>query len=56
MSDMAGINGLGEKSLADLEVVAADLREQLARSPQHSRAELADVEWELEKRNWRKQG
>jgi len=52
---MAGMNSLDEKSVTDLEVLAADLRQQMARDPQHSSAELADVEWELEKRNWRKQ-
>lgn len=52
---MASRNGLDEKHLADLEVLAADLRQQMARDPQHSPAELADVEWELEKRNWRSQ-
>jgi len=52
---MAGVNGLGETSLAELEVLAADLREQVARDPQHPSIELKDVEWEIEKRNWRKQ-
>ena len=49
------MNGWDEKSVAELEVRAADLRRQVARDPQHSPAELADVEWEIEKRNWRNQ-
>jgi hypothetical protein len=48
------MNRLDEKSLADLEVVAADLRQRIARNPQHPSVELLDVEWEIEKRNWRK--
>lgn len=51
---MSGLTGLDEKNLADLEALARDLREQLARNPQHPRIELQDVEWEIEKRSWRK--
>lgn len=50
--------GLAEKSAAELEALAADLRGRLARDPQHSPVEqidLADVEWEIEKRRWRKE-
>ncbi len=46
--------GLAEKSLAELESLAQELRAMIALDPQHSRADLGDVEWELEKRNWRK--
>ncbi len=49
------MNGWDDKSVAEMEVRAADLRQQMARDPQHPPVELADVEWELEKRNWRKQ-
>ncbi len=49
------MNGWDEKSVADLEVRAADLRRQIELDPQRSPAELADVEWEIQKRNWRKQ-
>jgi len=48
------MNGLDKKSLADLEVLAADLRERVAPDPQRPSVELLDVEWEIEKRNWRK--
>lgn len=41
-----------EKSLAELKALAAALHEQLARNPQHSRVELQDLEWEIEKRGW----
>jgi hypothetical protein len=51
---MAGVSGSSETTLAELEVRAADLREQVARDPQHPSVELKDVEWEIEKRNWRK--
>jgi hypothetical protein len=47
--------GLAEKGLAELEALAADFRKQIALDPQHSRAELGDIEWELEKRRWRKE-
>lgn len=49
------MNGWSEAPLAELKVRAADLREQVARDPQHSSVELKDVEWEIEKRNWRNQ-
>ena len=48
------MNGLDEGSLAELEVLATDLREQAAQDPQRTSVELKDVEWEIEKRNWRK--
>ena len=48
------MNGLDEKSLADLEVLATDLRERIAPNSQRPSVELLDVEWEIEKRNWRK--
>ena len=51
---MAALTRLDEKSLADLEELARELRAQLAQNPQHPRAELQDVEWEIEKRSWRK--
>lgn len=47
--------GLAEKGLAELEAMAADFREQMALDPQHSRAELGDIEWEMEKRRWRRE-
>jgi hypothetical protein len=53
----AGMTGLDEKSLAELEAMSADFREQIERDPQHSRVEqvqLEDVEWEIEKRRWRR--
>lgn len=48
------MNHLDEKSLADLEVLATDLRQRIARNPQHPIVELEDVEWEIEKQSWRK--
>jgi hypothetical protein len=48
------MNGLAEKNLAELESLAHELREMISRDPQRSRAELGDVEWEIEKRLWRK--
>jgi hypothetical protein len=51
------VTGLDTKSATELEALASDFRERIARDPDHSakeRVELADVEWELEKRNWRK--
>lgn len=48
------MNGLGETSLAELEVLATGLREQAEQDPAHSSSELKDVEWEIEKRTWRK--
>lgn len=47
--------GLAEKALAELEAMAADFREQMALDPQHSPAELGDIEWEMEKRRWRRE-
>jgi hypothetical protein len=47
--------GLAEKGLAELEALAADFRKQIVLEPQHSRAELGDIEWEIEKRRWRKE-
>ncbi|MBV9608065.1 MAG: hypothetical protein JO187_00785 [Acidobacteria bacterium] len=51
------MTGLGDKSVAELETLAADLRAELAlqvpRSPVQQIA-LEDVEWEIEKRRWRK--
>jgi hypothetical protein len=46
--------GMAEKTLAELESLAQDLRVMISRDPQHSRAGLEDVEWEIEKRRWRK--
>jgi hypothetical protein len=51
------MTGLGDKSVAELEVLAADLRAELARQVQRSPVEqiaLEDIQWELEKRRWRK--
>ena len=48
------MNHLDEKSLADLEVLAADLRQRVAGNPQQPSVELEDVEWEIEKQSWRK--
>jgi hypothetical protein len=45
--------GLAEKSLAELESLAQELREIIARDPQHSRADLGEVEWEIDKKHWR---
>jgi len=45
--------GLAEKSVAELESLAQELRAMIALDPQQSRADLGDVEWELEKRKWR---
>jgi len=46
--------GLAEKTLPELESLAEGLREVISRDSQHPRADLEDVEWELEKRRWRK--
>jgi hypothetical protein len=46
--------GLAEKTLAELETLAQELCDMISRDPQHSRADLGDVEWEMEKRHWRK--
>jgi hypothetical protein len=51
------MTGLDTKSATELEAMAGDFRERIARDPEHSgneRVELANVEWELEKRTWRK--
>jgi hypothetical protein len=47
--------GLAEKGMAELEALAADFRKQIALDPQYSKAELGDIEWEIEKRRWRKE-
>jgi hypothetical protein len=47
--------GLAEKTLAELESLAQELRARISRDPEHPRAELGDVEWEIEKRHWRDQ-
>jgi len=49
------MSGWNETSLAELELLAAGLREEFARNPQYSGVELKDVEWEIEKRSWRRQ-
>ena len=49
---------LDEQSLAELEAMSAGLREQIARAPQQSgpeQVQLQDVEWEMEKRRWRRE-
>ena len=51
------MTGLDKKSAAELEALASDFRQRIARDPQNSaqeRVELANVEWEIEKRTWRK--
>ena len=48
---------LDEKTPAELEAQAADLRAQVERDPQgtsEQRATLKSIEWEIEKRTWRK--
>ena len=45
--------GVAEKTLAELEALAADLRAEIAHSPECSPVALQDVEWEIEKRRWR---
>jgi hypothetical protein len=45
--------GLAEKTLAELESLAQELRAMISRDPQHLRDGLEDVEWEIEKRHWR---
>ncbi len=46
---------LDKRSLPELEALAADLRNKIGEnSPSSSAAELKDVEWELEKRQWRR--
>jgi len=52
------MTGLDEKSLAELQAMSADFRGQIARAPQQSGLEqlqLEDVEWEIEKRSWRRE-
>jgi len=52
------MTGLDEKSLAELEALSADFRGQIARAPQQSgleQVQLEDVEWEIEKRSWRRE-
>jgi hypothetical protein len=51
------MTGLDEKTLTELEAMSTDFREQIARAPQQSgleQVQLKDVEWEIEKRSWRK--
>ena len=51
------MTGLDEKSLTELEAMPADFRGQIARAPQQSgleQVQLEDVEWEIEKRTWRR--
>ena len=48
------MTGLDDNTLDELKALAATLHEQLARNPEHPRAELESVEWEIEKRSWRK--
>ena len=48
---------LDEKTPAELEAQAADLRAEVERDPagaSDQRATLKSIEWELEKRTWRK--
>ncbi len=52
------MTGLDVKSLAELQAMSADFRGQIARAPQQSgpeQVQLADVEWEIEKRSWRRE-
>lgn len=56
-SGLSNVSDLDTQSATELEALASDFRERIARDPEHSgqeRSELADVEWEIEKRNWRK--
>ena len=51
--------GLGEKSVAELKAMIVDLRARLAHQVQRSPVDqiaLEDIEWEIEKRRWRKEG
>jgi hypothetical protein len=51
------MTGLDEKNVAQLEALAADLRRRIGQGPEFAgsaSAELQDVEWELEKRQWRR--
>ncbi|MGI9102579.1 MAG: hypothetical protein ACR2IF_09070 [Terriglobales bacterium] len=45
---------MAEKTLAELESLAEEMRAVIARDYKYPRAELEDVEWELEKRRWRR--
>jgi hypothetical protein len=50
--------GLDTKSVIELEALVTDIRQRIAQHPENSgkeRIELGDVEWEIEKRRWRKQ-
>ena len=50
--------GLDTKSVTELQALVTDIRERIEQDPEHSgkqRIELGDVEWEIEKRRWRKQ-
>ena len=52
------MTGLDEKSLTQLEAMSADFRRQIAQAPQQSgleQVQLADLEWEVEKRSWRRE-
>ena len=44
---------LPDKTLPELEGLAEELRATIARDPQHPTAELGDVLWEIQKRQWR---
>ena len=44
---------LPDKTLPELEKLAEELRADIARDPQHPTAELGDVLWEIQKRQWR---
>jgi hypothetical protein len=45
---------LTEKTLAELDKLADELRARILRDPQYPGAELENVTWEIEKRHWRK--
>jgi hypothetical protein len=54
---LSSMSDLDTKSATELEAQASGFRERIAQDPEHSgqeRSELEDVEWEIEKRNWRK--
>lgn len=44
---------LPDKTLAELESLAEELRAAIARDPHHPSVELGDVMWEIQKRQWR---
>ena len=44
---------LPDKTLAELEQLAEELRAAIARDPRHPTAELGNVMWEIQKRQWR---